>query len=73
MISPWSHKSPYVEATVRLLNAINEAAIRDAEYKFAESMRAAANANTAPDHVSNTHATNIRDDLAALIDESPRS
>lgn len=70
MIPTWPHKSPHAEATVRLLNAINEAAIRDAEYKFTESMRAVANANTAPDHVSNTHATNIRDDLSAATDES---
>ena len=29
--------------------------------------------STQADNVSNTHLTNIRDDLAALIDESPRS
>lgn len=29
--------------------------------------------STQADAVSNTHLTNIRDDLAALIDESPRS
>lgn len=72
MIAHWPYLSPYAEANARLLNAINEAAIRDAEYKFIESMRALANANTTTDQVSNTHATNIRDDLDALIDESPR-
>lgn len=70
MIPAWPYLSPYVEATVRLLNAINEAAIRDAEYKFTESMRAVANANTTPDQVSNNHATNIRDNLSAATDES---
>lgn len=68
MINEWPHKSPYAEATARLLTAINEAAIRDAEYRFTESMDAFARVR-----IANDHATNIRDDLAALIDESQRS
>lgn len=67
MIAPWPHKSPYEEAAARLRDAITIAVIRDAVDEIAAQMGAASRAD-----VTNTHATNIRDDLAALIDESDR-
>lgn len=67
MIAPWPHKSPYAEAAARLRDAITIAVIRDAVDEIAAQMGAASRAD-----VTNTHATNIRDDLAALIDESER-
>ena len=67
MIAPWPHKSPYAEAAARLRDAITIAVIRDAVDEIAAQMGAASRAD-----VTNTHATNIRDDLAALIDESGR-
>lgn len=67
MIAPWPHKSPYAEAAARLRDAITIAVIRDAVDEIAAQMGAASRAD-----VTNTHATNIRDDLAALIGESDR-
>nr|DAP25596.1 MAG TPA: Protein of unknown function (DUF2746) [Caudoviricetes sp.] len=67
MIPAWPHKSPYAEAAARLRDAITIAVIRDAVDEIAAQMGAASRAD-----VTNTHATNIRDDLAALIDESGR-
>nr|DAN77659.1 MAG TPA: Protein of unknown function (DUF2746) [Caudoviricetes sp.] len=67
MIPAWPHKSPYAEAAARLRDAITIAVIRDAVDEIAAQMGAASRAD-----VTNTHATNIRDDLAALIDESER-
>ena len=67
MIAPWPHKSPYAEAAARLRDAITIAVIRDAVDEIAAQMGAASRAD-----VTNTHSTNIRDDLAALIDESER-
>lgn len=72
MIPTWPRKSPYAGAAKRLREAIDMAVIQAAADNLAASMRAVANANTTPDQVSNDHATNIRDDLAALIDESDR-
>lgn len=67
MIPEYPHKSPYAEAAARLRDAITIAVIRDAVDEIAAQMGAASRAD-----VTNTHATNIRDDLAALIDESGR-
>ena len=67
MIAPWPHKSPYAEAAARLRDAIVVVELRDALDEIAAQMGVASRAD-----VSNTHATNIRDDLAALIDESGR-
>lgn len=67
MTTEWPYKSPYAEAAARLRDAITIAVIRDAVDEIAAQMGAASRAD-----VTNTHATNIRDDLAALIDESGR-
>ena len=67
MIAEWPNKSPYAEAAARLRDAITIAVIRDAVDEIAAQMGAASRAD-----VTNTHSTNIRDDLAALIDESER-
>lgn len=72
MITEWPHKSPYEEAAARLREAISIAAIRDAVDEFTASMREVTKANTTPAEVSNGHATNIRDDLDALINEGAR-
>lgn len=72
MIPEYPYKSPYAEAAKRLRDAIDMAAIQAAVDNFGASMRAVADATPAPDQVSNTHATNIRDDLAAAVDESAR-
>lgn len=72
MIAHWPRKSPYADAAKRLHEAIYMAAIRDAVDNLAASMHAVANVNTTPDQVSNDHSTNIRDELAAVIDESDR-
>ena len=67
MIHEWPHKSPYEEAAARLRDAILVVELRDAINGFTAQMGAVSRAD-----VSNTHATNIRDDLDAVIDESPR-
>lgn len=67
MIPEYPHKSPYAEAAQRLNDAIVVASLRDAINQASAQMSAADRAD-----VTNTHATNIRDDLAALIDESAR-
>lgn len=67
MIAPWLHKSPYAEAAARLRDAITIAVIRDAVDEIAAQMGAASRAQ-----VSNDHATNIRDDLAAAVDKGER-
>lgn len=67
MTAEWPYKSPYAEAAARLRDAITVAALRDAINQAATQMD-----TTARDHVTNTHATNIRDDLAALTSESAR-
>ena len=72
MTTEWPYKSPYAESAARLREEIDVAAIRDAVERLAASMCEVAKANTTPVRVSNDHATNIRDDLAALIDESER-
>jgi hypothetical protein len=72
MIAKWPYKSPYAEAAARLHEAIDMAVIQAAVVNLAASMRDVATVNMTPDHVSNTHATNIRDDLATLIGESDR-
>lgn len=69
MIPDWPRKSPYAEAAASLRDAIDMAVIQAAVDNLAASMRNVATVNMAPDQVSNTHATNIRDDLAALLDE----
>lgn len=69
MIATWPHTSPYAEAAARLRDAIDMAAIQDAVERLAASIREVDKANTANAQVSNNHATNIRDDLAALINE----
>lgn len=72
MIAPWPRKSPYADAAKRLNDAIDMAAIQAAVDNLAASMRTVAAVNTNPYQVSNDHATNIRDDLDALINESDR-
>lgn len=72
MIHEWPHKSPYAEAAARLRDAIDMAVIQAAADNLAASMRTVATVNTTPAHVNNTHATNIRDDLDALINEGAR-
>lgn len=67
MIPKWPYQSPYAEAAARLREAIDVAAIQAAADEFAAQMGAVARAD-----VTNTHATNIRNDLAALTDESER-
>lgn len=62
MIPTWPHKSPYAEAAARLRDAITIAVIRDAVDEIAAQMGAAARAD-----VTNSHATNIRDDIDALM------
>jgi len=69
MIPDWPRKSPHAEAARRLHDAIDMAVIQAAVDNLAASMHNVATVNMAPDQVSNTHATNIRDDLAALLDE----
>lgn len=71
MIAEWPRTSPYEEAAARLRDAIAIAAIQDAAERLAAPMRTGATVNTAPDYVSNTHSSNIRDDIDAL-DESNR-
>lgn len=65
MIAEWPRKSPYAEAAARLRDAILVASLRDAINQSSAQMSATARAD-----VTNTHATNIRDDLAALTSES---
>lgn len=72
MIPEWPNKSPYAEAAARLHDAIDMAVIQASVDNLAASMREVAKANTTTAHVTNTHATNIRDNLAALTDESTR-
>lgn len=69
MIPVYPYPSPYAEAAKRLREAIDMAAIQDAVDNLAASMHAHATGNTGPAHVNNTHATNIRDDLAAVSNE----
>lgn len=64
MIPEWPHKSPYAEAAAQLQDAILVVKLRDAINGPKPQMRAASRAD-----ISNTHATNIRDDIAALINE----
>ena len=65
MIAEWPRKSPYAEAAARLRDAILVASLRDAINQSSAQMSATARAD-----VTNTHATNVRDDLAALTSES---
>lgn len=65
MIAHWPPKPRY-EAAKRLREAINATAQANALADI-DALR-----STQTDNVSNTHLTNIRDDLAALIDESDR-
>lgn len=67
MISKWPHESSYAEAAARLQDAILVVKLRDAINGSTAQMGAVSR-----DHVANNHATNIRDDLDALIDESSR-
>ena len=67
MITEWPYQSPYAEAAARLREAIDEAAIRDAVDEFTASMGAVAIA-----HISNNHATNIRDTIETLTSERSR-
>lgn len=67
MITEWPHKSPYAEAAARLRDAITVAALRDAINQAATQMD-----NAARDHVTNTHATNIRDTIDTLTSERSR-
>lgn len=61
MITPWPRKSPYADATKRLNDAIDMAAIQAAVDNLAASMRKAA-------QVNNDLADKIRDDLAVVTD-----
>lgn len=67
MIPEYPHKSPYAEAAARLRDAITVAALRDAINQAATQM-----GTTARDHVSNNHATNIRDAIDTLTSERSR-
>lgn len=67
MIPEWPHKSPYAEAAAQLQDAILVVKLRDAINGPKPQMRAASRAD-----ISNTHATNIRDDIAALTNEGAR-
>ena len=65
----YPHPSPYAEAAKQLREAIAMAAIRDAVENLVASTHSFADTPPATDLVSNGHATNIRDDIAALINE----
>ena len=67
MIPDWPHESPYAEAEARLRDAITVAVLRDAINQAATQMD-----NAARDHVSNNHATNIRDTIDTLTSERSR-
>lgn len=67
MITEWPHKSPYEEAEARLQDAILVVKLRDAINGSTPQMGTVSRA-----HIANTHATNIRDDLDALIIEGAR-
>lgn len=67
MIAEWPRKSPYAEAAARLRDAILVASLRDAINQSAAQMSTAAR-----DHVSNNHATNIRDTIDTLTSERKR-
>lgn len=67
MIAEWPHKSPYAEAAARLRDAILVASLRDAINQSSAQMSTAAR-----DHVSNNHATNIRDTIDTLTSERKR-
>lgn len=67
MIAPWPHKSQYEEAAQRLNDAIVVVALRDALNQSSAQMGTAAR-----DHVSNNHATNIRDTIDTLTSERAR-
>ena len=67
MIPEWPHKSPYAEAEARLQDAILVVSLRDAINQAATQMD-----NAARDHVTNTHATNIRDTIDTLTSERSR-
>ena len=67
MIHEWPHKSPYAEAAQRLNDAIVVAALLDAINQSSAQIGTAAR-----DHVSNNHATNIRDTIDTLTSERAR-
>lgn len=67
MITTWPHESPYAEAAARLQDAILVVKLRDAINGSMAQIGAVSRA-----HIANTHATNIRDDLDALINEGER-
>lgn len=67
MIAKWPHKIPYEEAVQRLNDAIVVVALRDALNQSSAQMGTAAR-----DHVSNNHATNIRDTIDTLTSERAR-
>nr|DAJ34246.1 MAG TPA: Protein of unknown function (DUF2746) [Caudoviricetes sp.] len=67
MIAEWPRKSPYAEAAARLRDAILVASLRDAINQSSAQMSTAAR-----DHVSNNHATNIRDTIDTLTSERKR-
>lgn len=67
MIPEYPHKSPYAEAAQRLNDAIVVASLRDAINQASAQMSTAAR-----DHVSNNHATNIRDTIDTLTSERKR-
>ena len=74
MIGPWPHPNRYEESSKHLREAIATAAIQDAFAEFVMTILAVAHSAADADavQVSNDHATNIRDDLAAGLDESAR-
>lgn len=72
MIATWPYKSPYAEAAKRLHDAIDMAVIQDAVERLAASMHTITDATPTTAQVSNNHATNIRDDIDALINEGAR-
>lgn len=64
MIPEWPHKSPYEEAAASLRDAILVVKLRDAINQSSAQMGTAAR-----DHISNNHATNIRDTIDTLTSE----
>jgi len=71
MTTTWPHESPYAEAAVRLRDAIDIAVMQDAVAKaVADLDYLVVCLYDNPRQAG--RAQNIRDDLAALIDESER-
>lgn len=64
MIPDWPRKSPHEEAAANLRDAILVVKLRDAINQSLAQMGTAAR-----DHISNNHATNIRDTIDTITSE----